>query len=139
MLVTIFLFVANLLASTPPAELSVEKKFQKCEEFYFVKDLPVYKDPSTWEMDQKKKIESPLLTTLKGTQRFMKVNDGFFVKSFLDKSELLKMFPVKICGPGAYTDTLGFVFEKDFVYAQIDESRAKQLPPSTKNNPIPKF
>ncbi len=148
-----------------------------CEEFALKRELPIYKDPSLflpfvdllekdpkagWEALSK---ESPLLTTVKGSQHFMRlgpardfsnfgdiakiyeVNDRRFIPRWVHfKNEPAKLknsriVPVKICGMGAaYTDTLGFILESDLETAlKAEAAENAAMPPSTVGNPIPKL
>lgn len=151
------------------AQIVTDGSHAACEEFRFVKELKLFKDPTLflsnlsviyqdpatgWESLMH---ENPLLTTLRGTVHLMKLGPELEFKNFgaiariyelaepkLRMSESrekhAKIVPVKVCGSNEpYGDTLGFVLVSDLKSAQIEDQEGASMPPSTLPNPIPKL
>lgn len=157
-------WVGILLALAPFVASAVDVVTEgsvACEEYRLNRDLRVYKDPTLFlEALRDRPIgadpflsESPLLTTVKGKVRFMKLGPEQPFRGFgnlarlygLSEHRLKKqhalVVPVMFCGGGdAYTDTLGFVLVEDLKDALKARAEAKaSLPPSTYPNPIPEW
>ena len=148
-----------LLASSGASAVDVvaELVAPSCERFTIVKELRIFKDPTTLDWENVME-EDPILTTLKGEVPLMRLGASRPSKSItflarlralspgrtatpLDKKGPISVIPVKICGtPGeAYLDTFGYVVESELKDAQQEERFEGSLPPSTPGRPIPKL
>jgi hypothetical protein len=159
------------------AQIVPEVPHVACEEFQLARELKIYKDPTLflsnlnliytdpqagWESLM---VENPLLTSVKGTVRIMKLGNEREFKNFgaiakiyelaepklkpkaktvngqeIEKSTMI--IPIKVCGGqnDPYADTLGFVLVSDLKNAQIEEQvEGGSMPPSTSGHPIPKL
>lgn len=174
-----YLSLSFLLLSFPVLGAHVLSEFEnsKCEEFQLSKPVVVFKDPSLfvgslgeiWNDPHQgwKSLmsESPIVTTLEGSVRLMRLGNASEFKNFgvisklyeladsrfgagseyyqrpntkLGKSKRPLIIPVKICD-SAYSDSLGFVLLSDFQKAQSVEVAPGAMPPSVYPNPIPEL
>lgn len=169
----LFLFPSLLFS----AQVITEHPYVSCEEFLLKREMKIYKDPSLFMPNLNMLYtdpkagwaellkENPLLTTVKGGQRLMRLGPAREFKNFGPVARIYEMndprflpkyqqgkksqreiknpmiVPVKICGAGdAYSDSLGFVLEADLKLAQVaEETENSVMPPSTVGNPIPKL
>lgn len=168
-----------LLGVYPVLGAHVLSEFEnsKCEEFQLSKPVIVFKDPSLfvgslgeiWNDPHQgwKSLmsESPIVTTLEGNVRLMRLGSPSEFKSFgvisklyeladsrfgagseyyqrphttLGKHKRPLIVPIKICD-SAYSDSLGFVVLSDFQKAQSVEVAPGAMPPSVYPNPIPEL
>lgn len=158
-------------------QVITEQNTVSCEELFLKRELKIYKDPSLflpnlamlytnpkkgWDELLK---ESPLLTSVKGSFRLMRLGPSREFNHFGGIERLYELtdsnfrprlhemknkewkvknpmiIPIKVCGLNdSYTDTLGFILESDLALAQTaEENENAAMPPSTVGNPIPKL